>query len=138
MNNKELIEKIHVYVDTRLYKNGYVSIVDILMDLGYLKKEKYEDWRFGRVDYLERVCTCNLHKLTLICKETRKYCLSLGCKGLYTVYKRWGKRNRSNKKPLRFSKSGLPEIEKAYATHYVDTGRMKYLKEKETSDDSYI
>ena len=138
MNNEELIKKVHTSADAELNRNGYVSIVNLLMDLGYLKKEKYEDWCFGRVDYLERVCTCNLHKLTLICKETRKYCLSLGCKGSYTVYKRWGKRNRSNKKPLRFSKSGLPEIEKAYATHYVGMAKLKRVRGTDGSADTEI
>ena len=34
--------------------------------IGVLPKQKYEDWRFGRVDYLERVCTVNLRKLSFI------------------------------------------------------------------------
>ncbi len=138
MNDKELIEKVHVCVDTGLYKNGYVSIVSILMDLGYLKKEKYEDWRFGRVDYLERVCTCNLHKLTLICKETRRYCKNQGCKESHTVYRRWGRKNRSDKRSLRFSKSGLPEIEKAYATHYVGMAKLKRVRGTDGSADTEI
>lgn len=138
MKKNELVKKIHTHTDARLYKDGYVSIVDILMDLAYLKKEKYEEWRFGRVDYLERVCTCNLHEFSLICKEIRKYCLGLGCKGSYTVYKRWGNRNRSDKRLLRFSKSGSADIEKAYATHYVDQKRVKQLKEKNASVDTGI
>ena len=32
--------------------------------------------------------------------------------------------------PLRFSKSGNPEIERAYATHYVDLGRVEQLKKR--------
>ncbi len=31
---------------------------------------------------------------------------------------------------LRFSKSGNPEIERAYATHYVDLGRVEQLKKE--------
>ena len=30
--------------------------------------------------------------------------------------------------PLQFSKSGNPEIERAYATHYVDTAKVAQLK----------
>ena len=38
---------------------------------------------------------------------------------------------------MRFSKSGNPEIERAYATHYVDTGRIEQLKkEKQEKADS--
>ena len=39
---------------------GYATVVDVLMDIGVLDKAKYEDWRFGRIPYLERVCTINL------------------------------------------------------------------------------
>lgn len=29
------------------------------MDVGVLSRQKYEDWRYGKVPYLEAVCTCN-------------------------------------------------------------------------------
>ena len=47
--------------------------------------------------------------------------------------KRWGVKKKHGHKPvipLRFSKSGKPEIEKAYATHYVDLGRAEQLKKE--------
>ncbi|MCD7789043.1 MAG: hypothetical protein LUH55_00465 [Bacteroides thetaiotaomicron] len=37
-------------------------------------------------------------------------------------------RSRRNVQPLRFSKSGNPKIERAYATHYVDAKRIAELK----------
>lgn len=33
-------------------------IFDVLMDIGVLPKQKYEDWRFGRAPYLEAVIEC--------------------------------------------------------------------------------
>ena len=50
------------------YEKGYVCALDILLQLEYLTKKDYEDWRFGRVDYLEKVCNINLSKMTLINK----------------------------------------------------------------------
>lgn len=65
MTEKELIGKVHSAVYHQCQRRGYAAPVDVLMEVGVLPKQKYEDWRFGRVDYLERVCTVNLRK-TLI------------------------------------------------------------------------
>lgn len=43
------------------------------MEIGVLPKQKYEDWRFGRVDYLEWVCTVNLRKISFIMHQMRGY-----------------------------------------------------------------
>ena len=97
----------------------------MLVDVGVLPKQKYEDWRFGKVRYLESVCTCNLKKLSFIMKQIRSYAKKSNLKPSFCYYKRWGVKKRHGRKPvipLRFSKSGNPEIEKAYATHYVDLG----------------
>ena len=62
MNEKELIGKVHSSVYHQCQRRGYAAPVDVLMDIGALPKQKYEDWRFGKVDYLERVCTVNFAK----------------------------------------------------------------------------
>ena len=49
MNEKELIGKIHSSMYHQLQTRGYAAPVDVLMDTGILPKQKYEDWRFGRV-----------------------------------------------------------------------------------------
>ena len=66
MNEKELIGKIHSSMYHQLQTRGYAAPVDVLIDTGILPKQKYEDWRFGRIDYLERVCTVNLRKLSFM------------------------------------------------------------------------
>ena len=47
-------------------------------------------------------------------------------------------KNRSDKRSLRFSKSGLPEIEKAYATHYVGMAKLKRVRGTDGSADTEI
>ena len=94
---------------------GFAAPVDVLMDIGVLDKKKYDDWRHGRVPYLEAVCTVNLHKLSEIMKVVRAYAAANGLKPSFTDYRQVGSKDRK----LRFSKSGNPAIEKAYATHYV-------------------
>ena len=92
-------------------RRGYAAPVDVLMDIGVLDKKKYEDWRFGRVDYLERVCNTNLHKLSEIMKTIRICAKDLDLKPSYSDYQQWGAKNHK----LRFSKSKDPNIEKHYA-----------------------
>lgn len=120
MNNKEMTEKVHISMDRQIEEMGFAVPVQVLMDLGILSKEDYERWRFGQVDYLERVCKANLSKLSLLMKEIRSYAAKNNLKGSWTFYKPWGQKKVPHAKKLRFSKSGKEDIEKAYATHYVD------------------
>jgi Fe-S-cluster containining protein len=99
-----------------LQRQGYVSVVDVLVELQSLRPAHLEDWRFGRVPYLERVVQGNLHKLSLILREIRTVAEEQGLKGSETAYRKWGK---GPKRSLRFSKYGDPHVERAYATHWV-------------------
>ena len=133
MKEAEWIGKICSTMELQCKKRGYAAPVDVLMDIGVLPKQKYENWRNGRIDYLERVCTVNLHKLSFIMSQIRAYARKQGLKPSFCYYKQWGvkKKNGQGHKPvvpLRFSKSGNAEIEKNYATHYVDSRRIAEIK----------
>jgi len=127
MNNYELTDKIKMTCEELIYVQGFISSVDILKKLNYLSEKDYTDWRFGRVLYLEKVCTVNLSKLSLIAKVIRKFAHDLDLKHSYTAYHKHGK---GAKIKLRFSKSGDEKIEHAYATHYLDVERIDELKQK--------
>ncbi len=130
MNNTDLDKEVKRLVHQNRYEKGFVCSVDILLQLGYLTKKDYEDWRFGRVDYLEKVCNINLSKLTLINKRIRKYSTELDLKSSWTGYNQYGK---GIKRRLKFSKSGDKTIEDIYATHYIDNKRINELKEMKAS-----
>ena len=139
MKESEWIGKICSSMELQCKKRGYAAPVDVLMDIGVLPKQKYENWRNGRVDYLERVCTVNLRKLSFIMHQMRVYAQKTGLKPSFCYYKRWGvkKKNGQGHKPvipLRFSKSGDPEIERRYATHFVDTNQVDRLKERQNQE----
>ncbi len=92
-----------------------------------------EDWRFGRIPFLEGVCNANLRKLSFIMHQVRVYAQEVGLKASFCYYKQWGLKNANGQGykpvlPLRFSKSGVPNIEKWYATHFVDANRVVALK----------
>ena len=133
MNEKELLPRIHASMYQQCMKRGYATPVDVLMDVDVLSKKSYEDWRFGKVAYLEKVCVVNLHKLSFIMQQIRSCAKMNGYQESFTCYKQWGNKSSSESKkvlPLRFSKSGDPTIERAYATHYLDVKRIEEIKEE--------
>lgn len=130
MNNTDLDKKVKQLVHQNRYEKGYACAIDILQQLSYLSKKDYEDWCFGRVDCLEKVCQVNLSKLTRINKLIRKHALDLSLESSWTGYNKYGK---GPKQRLRFSKSGRKAIEDTYATHYIDKKRIKELKEQKNN-----
>jgi hypothetical protein len=100
-----------------LLKDGFVVVpAEVLIQMRYLTKEDYENWRFGRIPYLERVIGCNLSKVNRILRILRLHAADLGLRPSPTGYKKWGK---GPKIFLRFSRSGAPWMEILYSTHYV-------------------
>jgi hypothetical protein len=126
MNTSELENKINRIVSEVVDHKGYISSIDILMQLGYLSQTDYENWRNGKIEYLEKACQVNLGKLTTINRILRQVSGKMKLKPSWTGYDKFGK---GPKLRLRFSKSGEENIEKAYATHYVNGFRMNQLKE---------
>jgi hypothetical protein len=125
MDKKNLAGQTHDALHRNVQQKGWVSTVDVLIALGILTKEGHEDWRHGRVSYLEKVCKANLRQLIAIVKEIQAYAAKNGLYGSWTYYHGW-KKHKGLK--LRFSKSGEEAIERAYATHYVSAKRTAELK----------
>ena len=135
MNKLDLKHKVHTSASNILKEKIYISPVDMLMKIGVLSAKDYENWRFGRVPYLEKVCKINLNNLSLIMKELKTYSLQNHLKPSFTTYNQWGVKGK--KTLLRFSKSGESSIEKVYATHFVDDSKRGVEADfsKEESDE---
>ena len=141
MPNGDLIGKVHASVYHQCQARGYATAVDVLMDIGVLTKQKYKDWLFGRVSYLETVCSVNLSKLSFILHQISVYAKKTGLNPSVCYYKRWGMKKKGGQGakpvlPLRFSKTGDPAVEKSYATHYVDSKRIAAMKLKSIQDNA--
>jgi hypothetical protein len=119
---------------TLIKNKGIASPVEVLIEIGVLSKEDCEKWRFGKIDYLERVCKINLSKLSSINHEIRAFARKNDLKPSWTYYKRWGCKGKTIK--LRFSKSGDEEIEKLYATHYISQRKPVNQPAKEKTESS--
>ena len=122
MNNSDLKNKIKLVGKEIIEEKGYLSSIDVLLKLEYLSEKDYENWRFGKVEYLEKVCGVNLKKLSTINKTIKEISGQLNLKKSWTAYDKYGK---GKKIRLRFSKSGNKQIEEAYATHYLNIEKIK-------------
>lgn len=114
-NLEQLSQRVERAAEAALEKQRYVSATDVLVGMGWLAQSHLDAWRQGRVDYLERVVHVNLHRLSTAMKIFRRWAEGRGLKPSETVYV---SRTRDRRR-LRFSKSGNPDIERAYRTHWV-------------------
>jgi len=115
-----LYPRVERAVASILANGKVVAPVDVLVCMGLLAPEKLEDWRRGRVHYLEAVIHCNLTRLSRLLRILRFHAHDLNLVPSVTAYRRWGK---GPKQRLRFTKTGDPNLEEAYGRHFVWPGK---------------
>ena len=91
---------------------GSVSVIELMLGIGWLTQDKLTDWEQGKVPYLEQVIVASLGKISTVMKEFKAWAIHSKLEARFTEYKHKNCR-------LRFSKTGEPNIEKVYSTHYV-------------------
>ena len=116
----QLYARIVHATDDILRRGKVVTPVDVLVGMDLLTRKQLEDWRLGRTPYLERVINCNLVRLARVLRILRFHAHDLNLKPSLTVYVRSGS---GPKQRLRFTKTGDPRLEEAYATHFVWPGK---------------
>jgi hypothetical protein len=114
-NEAKLWRRIAAAGNAAIAKNGYATAIDALLGTGWLQPDKVEDWRRGRVPYLEQVTVASLPKISTAMRIFRRWAHSAGLRPSETVYVSWTR----DRRPLRFSKSGDPKIERTYRTHWL-------------------
>lgn len=124
-----LFLRIERAVRAILSASKVVTPIDVLIRMDILKPADVEDWRFGRVPYLERVIRCNLTRLGRILRILRMHAHDLKLVPSQTAYVRWGE--RGHRAPLRFSKTGELKVEEAYRRHFVWPGKGPFHPPRE-------
>lgn len=108
-----------------------VSPVEVLIAMQRLDRKQYEDWRFGRIAYLERVLVGNLSKANRILRILALHAADLQLTPSWTAYCRWGK--RGHRARLRFSRFDDAKVERADATHYL-TREQRQTPRKQSAE----
>lgn len=115
MASTPLKDRVVTAAEALLAEQLYVSPVDVLLRLGWLAPPHLDRWRQGRVPCLERVVQAGLGKQSTAMRTLRSWAIRRGLTPSETGYVA---RTR-DRRPLRFSVSGKPDIERAYRTHWV-------------------
>ncbi len=116
VSSKPSIEQRVVRVaEAALERNDYVAAIDVLAGIGWLHQAHIDEWRQGRLPHLEAGVQANLAKISTAMTAFRRWALHRGLVPSETAYVA---RTRDRRR-LRFSVSGTPEIERAYRTHWV-------------------
>lgn len=113
--------KIVNAVEKILIHNKEVRPIDVFLKMGKIEKKNLNLWEKGQVPYLEMVLHGSLSKLNRILRILRFHAHDLNLAPRVTPYKR-------GKRILRFSKSGDPNLEKAYSRHFVKLGKSNIDK----------
>ena len=80
--------------------------------MGNVSIKDYDAWRNGKIRYFEKIFQGTLPKANRILRIIEYYAHDLNM--IPRHHKYW----RKGKIPLRFSKSGEPNLEKAYSRHF--------------------
>lgn len=115
-NRRQIEQRVIQAAESALYRQHYVSPLDVLLGMGSLKSSDLQDWQKGSTPYLEKVVQGSLGKISYAMKYFRSWAHKKGLKPSQTVYLA---KTRGPKRELQFSKSGDLKIEGAYRTHYV-------------------
>jgi hypothetical protein len=121
-NERKLAKRIAAAGEAALAARGYVTAIDILVGVGWLATPQVEQWRRNQLPYLERGATANLKKLGTALRLFRRWAEGTGLRPSQTAY-RAATRDR---RPLRFSKTGEPALERAYQTHWVSPSLSRH------------
>jgi hypothetical protein len=132
MSRQKIRESVRQCATQLVFEKGYVAPVDLLLKMERISPKQLEDWRFKRIPYLERVTVGNLGKLNKILQDLKEFAKSNELTPSKTVYKSWGK---GPKRILRFSKTGNPQMEESYRTHYVKAKAKETSKTKDNKKD---
>jgi len=62
---RALEHRVTSAAEAALAHHHYVSAIDVLTGMGLLAPAHVQDWRKGRIDFLERVIHANLKKISL-------------------------------------------------------------------------
>jgi len=101
--------------EAALARQEYVSPVDVLLGTGWLDPAHLKEWRTGRVSHLEGAVQANLARVSEAMRLFRSWAERRGLRPSEAAYVA-----RAPDRPvLQFSKSGDPDIERAYRTHWV-------------------
>lgn len=126
VSSEALRVRVERAAEAALAEQGWVAAIDVLQRLGWLPAQRVDDWRQGRLPCLERGVEASLGKVSTAMGLLRSWARARGLVATETAYVA---RSR-DRRPLRFSVSENPDIERAYRTHWVSASLSQAKRER--------
>ncbi|MGH9231587.1 MAG: DUF2293 domain-containing protein [Acidimicrobiales bacterium] len=122
-----------------LADHHHVTPVEVLMGIGWLPPSSVDLWRQGRLDHLEREVGADSSRISTAMAFLRDWARGRDLEPAETAYLA---RSR-DRRPLRFSESGEPAIERAYRTHWLsrelpDAKRQRLVEKQSRPPDLVV
>lgn len=107
-------QRVARVADELLAEHRHVAVVDVLNWIGWLPAPRIDEWRQGRVDCLESTMQVRPEKIPKALQALRQWAEG---RGLVAAEMEYVARTR-DRRSLRFSVSGVADVERAYRTHW--------------------
>ena len=111
----DLEQRVVDAAEAALTERQFVSPVDLLVGLGWLSPSHVSLWRLGRIETLEDALTVSGAKLSAASHLLERWAHGRRLVASETVYVT----RTADRRTLRFSTSGDPDVERAYRTHWL-------------------
>jgi len=114
-NRRTLADRVVKAAEASLAAQAYVSTLDVLLGIGWLDPGTVKRWRRGQIDCLEGALQTNPSRLSEATKLFRSWAAEKELLASETPYMA----RTPQRQTLRFSRSGNPEVERLYRTHWL-------------------
>jgi hypothetical protein len=109
-----------------LAKQKFVTPLDICMGIGWLPSAHVDNWKQGRVAALEQVLPAHGDRLASLIEYLERWAAGKGLKPGEAEYLSQTRDRRT----LRFTENGGPQVEAAWRTHWVSPGLTAAQEER--------
>ncbi len=116
--NDKFYPKVVKAVDEILTDKDVVKTTEVFIKIGMLEKKKMDEWKAGRVPYLEKVLSGSLSKLSRVLSILHFHVHDMNLVPQHNVKK-------NGKTVLIYSKSKSPKLEKAYSFEYKNISKSR-------------
>jgi len=127
-----LERRVVAAAEATLTRSKSVSPLDVLAQIGWLPESLVDDWRRGRVDYLERVVSVQPDKLATALGHLRRWAVREGLEPNEVAYVAATR----DRRPLRFTADGDQAAERAWRTHWTRPDLSAAARERSTKRQS--
>ncbi|MGC4117718.1 MAG: DUF2293 domain-containing protein [Myxococcales bacterium] len=109
----------------------FVTALDVVMGLGWVRIRQVEEWQQGRIDCLESALPPSPDKVLAALGALRRWAEGQALTAKETPYVA----RSHDRRPLRFTRAGLPELERAWSTHWFSSelseSRLAKMQERQ-------